>query len=113
MIRFFDILFSFFGLFFSPVMLVLFIFGYFDTGNPIFCQERVGKAKKPFRLVKSRSMHVNAPSMATHLVKASSITPFGRFLRKSKLDVLLQLWNVLLGNMSMVGPCPNYLTKKN
>ena len=82
------------------------VFGCFDTGSPIFRQERVGKGKQPFRLMKFRSMHVNAPSVATHLASASSITPFGSFLRKSKLDELPQLWNVFVGDMSLVGPRP-------
>ena len=113
MTRIFDILFSFLGLvILSPILIVLMIIGYFDTGSPIFRQERVGKGKRPFRLVKFRSMHVNAPSVATHLACASFITPFGSFLRKSKLDELPQLWNVLLGDMSMVGPRPNLLTQK-
>jgi O-antigen biosynthesis protein WbqP len=106
--RIFDILFSFLGLvLLSPILIVLIIIGYFDTGSPIFQQERVGKGLKPFRLVKFRSMHVNAPSVATHLANASSITPFGSFLRKSKLDELPQLWNVFVGDMSLVGPRPN------
>jgi lipopolysaccharide/colanic/teichoic acid biosynthesis glycosyltransferase len=106
--RIFDILFSFFGLvLLSPILIVLIIIGYFDTGSPIFRQERVGKGKQPFRLLKLRSMHVNAPSVATHLASASSITPFGSFLRKSKLDELPQLWNVFVGDMSFVGPRPN------
>ena len=108
MTRIFDILFSFLGLvLLSPILIVLIIIGYFDTGSPIFRQERVGKGKKPFRLMKFRSMHVNAPSVATHLANASSITPFGSFLRKSKLDELPQLWNVFVGDMSLVGPRPN------
>jgi lipopolysaccharide/colanic/teichoic acid biosynthesis glycosyltransferase len=108
MTRIFDILFSFFGLLLlSPILLVLITSGYFDTGSPIFRQERVGKGKKPFRLMKFRSMHVNAPSVATHLASASFITPFGSFLRKSKLDELPQLWNVFVGDMSLVGPRPN------
>lgn len=108
MIRFFDIIFSFVGLLLlSPLLIALFIIGFFDTGFPIFHQKRVGKRKKPFRLVKFRSMHVNSPSVATHLVSASSITTFGSFLRKSKLDELPQLWNVLIGDMSLVGPRPN------
>ena len=108
MIRFFDFIFSLIGLvLLSPIILVLLIIGYFDTGSPVFRQERVGKGKHPFRLMKFRSMHVNAPSVATHLANASSITPFGSFLRKSKLDELPQLWNVLVGDMSLVGPRPN------
>jgi lipopolysaccharide/colanic/teichoic acid biosynthesis glycosyltransferase len=91
----------------SPVLIVLMVIGYFDTGLPIFRQERVGKGKQPFSLMKFRSMHVNAPSVATHLANASSITPFGGFLRKSKLDELPQLWNVFMGDMSLVGPRPN------
>ena len=106
--RFFDILFSLLGLILlSPILIVLMIIGYFDTGSPIFRQERVGKGKQPFRLMKFRSMHVNAPSVATHLASASSITPFGSFLRRSKLDELPQLWNVFAGDMSLVGPRPN------
>jgi len=111
--RIFDILFSFFGLvLLSPILIVLMAIGYFDTGSPIFRQERVGKGKKPFRLMKFRSMHVNAPSVATHLASASSITRFGSFLRKSKLDELPQLWNVFVGDMSLVGPRPNLFNQE-
>ena len=113
MIRLFDILFSFVGLLlFSPILFVLIIIGYFDTGSPIFCQKRVGKSKKLFRLIKFRSMYVNAPSVATHLASASAITPFGIFLRKSKLDELPQLWNVFVGDMSLVGPRPNLFNQE-
>jgi lipopolysaccharide/colanic/teichoic acid biosynthesis glycosyltransferase len=112
MTRIFDITFSFVGLLFlSPIFLILFALGYFDSGSPIFRQERVGKDKRPFRLMKFRSMHVNAPSVATHLADASSITRFGGFLRKFKLDELPQLWNVLVGDMSFVGPRPNLLNQ--
>jgi O-antigen biosynthesis protein WbqP len=108
MIRLFDISFSFIGLLLlSPILVILLIIGFFDTGSPIFQQERVGRGKKPFRLIKFRSMYLNAPSVATHLASASSITPFGSFLRKSKLDELPQLWNVFIGDMSLVGPRPN------
>jgi O-antigen biosynthesis protein WbqP len=111
--RIFDILFSFFGLvLLSPILIVLMVIGYFDTGSPIFRQERLGKGKKPFRLMKFRSMDVNAPSVATHLAISSSITRFGRFLRKSKLDELPQLWNVLVGDMSLVGPRPNLFNQE-
>lgn len=108
MTRFFDFIFSFFGLLFLwPVMLVLYIIGLFDTGAPVFVQERVGKNKKPFNLYKFRTMHVNTKSVASHLASSASITKFGSFLRKSKLDELPQLVNVLFGNMSLVGPRPN------
>jgi lipopolysaccharide/colanic/teichoic acid biosynthesis glycosyltransferase len=111
--RIFDILFSFFGLvLLSPILIVLMVIGYFDTGSPIFRQERVGKGKQLFRLMKFRSMHVNAPSVATHLASASSITPFGSFLRKSKLDELPQLLNVFVGDMSLVGPRPNLFNQE-
>ncbi len=113
MTRIIDILFSFFGLvLLSPILFVLMIIGYFDTGSPIFRQERVGKGMKPFRLMKFRSMHINAPSVATHLASASSITPYGSFLRKSKLDELPQLWNVFIGDMSLVGPRPNLFNQE-
>lgn len=108
MIRFFDFIFSFFGLLFlSPILIILYIIGLFDTGSPIFKQERVGKNKQPFTLYKFRTMNVNAKSVATHLADGSQITKFGAFLRKSKLDELPQLFNVLFGDMSLVGPRPN------
>jgi O-antigen biosynthesis protein WbqP len=113
MIRLFDIMFSLIGLvILSPVFLLLIIIGYFDTGSSIFRQERVGMGMKPFRLMKFRSMNLNAPSVATHLASASSITPFGVFLRRSKLDELPQLWNVLVGDMSLVGPRPNLFNQE-
>jgi O-antigen biosynthesis protein WbqP len=108
MIRIFDFIFSFFGLLvLSPFIVILWGIGFFDTGAPIFAQERVGKHKKPFKLYKFRSMHVNTQSVATHLASQASVTKWGSFLRKSKLDELPQLFNVLLGDMSLVGPRPN------
>ncbi len=108
MTRVFDFLFSFFGiLFLSPIGIVLCIIGLFDTGSPIFVQERVGKNKKPFNLLKFRTMSVDTKSVASHLASKSSITKFGAFLRKTKLDELPQLINVLKGDMSLVGPRPN------
>ena len=108
MIRIFDIVFSILGLIIlSPIIFLLFIIGFFDTGSPIFRQERVGVNKRPFYLLKFRSMNVNTQAVATHLVQVSAITKWGSFLRKSKLDELLQLFNVLVGDMSFVGPRPN------
>jgi lipopolysaccharide/colanic/teichoic acid biosynthesis glycosyltransferase len=113
MIRFFDILFSFVGLMLlSPLISVLWIIGLFDTGSPIFAQERVGKNKQPFKLYKFRSMHVNTQSVATHLANQASVTKWGSFLRKSKLDELPQLFNVLMGTMSLVGPRPNLFNQE-
>lgn len=107
LLRFLDVLFSAFGLLFSiPVLLVLTIVGFFDTGSPVFRQVRVGRNKKPFTLVKFRTMRPDTASVASHLASASAITPFGGFLRKTKLDELPQLWNVLKGEMSLVGPRP-------
>lgn len=108
MIRFFDFIFSFFGiLFLLPIGIVLYVIGLFDTGSPIFAQERVGKNKQPFKLYKFRTMHKNTASVASHLASKSSITKFGGFLRKTKLDELPQLINVLIGDMSLVGARPN------
>jgi O-antigen biosynthesis protein WbqP len=106
-IRILDFIFSLLGLICaSPVLLVLVIIGLFDTGSPIFRQVRVGRDQKPFTLVKFRTMKRDTASVASHLANASSITPFGSFLRRSKLDELPQLWNVLKGEMSLVGPRP-------
>lgn len=113
MIRFFDVVFSFFGLLLlSPFIFILWVIGFFDTGAPIFAQERVGKHKKPFKFFKFRSMYVNTKSVATHLANSSSVTKYGAFLRKSKLDELPQLFNVLLGHMSLVGPRPSLFNQE-
>ena len=107
MIRLFDLVFAFLGLVMGfPVLLLLLLVGLFDTGSPLFRQERVGRDKKPFTLVKFRTMRKDTASVASHLASADAITPFGRFLRRTKLDELPQLWNVLKGEMSLVGPRP-------
>ncbi|WP_097460161.1 sugar transferase [Mangrovitalea sediminis] len=113
MIRVFDIVFSLLGLVFGfPVLLLLMIIGFFDTGSPLFWQERVGRHKKPFTLVKFRTMRRDTASVASHLASADAITPFGSFLRRTKLDELPQLWNVLKGEMSLVGPRPSLFNQK-
>jgi len=107
LIRFLDILFSVFGLLVAlPLMLVLVALGWFDTGSPLFRQERVGRCQRPFVLIKFRTMRPGTASVATHLAQASAVTSFGHFLRRSKLDELPQLWSVLKGEMSLVGPRP-------
>lgn len=108
MIRLFDIILSFIGLFLLlPLLFIIFIVCFFDTGSPFFFQYRYGKNKKLFRLVKFRSMKINTQSLPTHLVSKTAITRSGFLIRKFKLDELPQLWNVLIGDMSLVGPRPN------
>lgn len=107
LIRIFDFVFALLGLVFvAPIFAVIAIIGFLDTGSPIFRQERLGRDKKIFTLVKFRTMYINTASVATHLASNSSVTRFGRFLRRTKLDELPQLWNVLKGDMSLVGPRP-------
>tara|TARA_R110001583_G_scaffold18891_1_gene74683 strand:- start:168 stop:728 length:561 start_codon:yes stop_codon:yes gene_type:complete len=107
-IRSLDFLFAFVGLVFVfPILLIVTLIGCFDTGSPIFIQERVGRNKKPFKLIKFRTMSVDTKSVASHLAGSASITKFGSFLRKTKIDELPQLINVLKGDMSFVGPRPN------
>lgn len=107
MLRVLDIVFSLIGLVLClPILFIIYIFGLFDTSSPLFYQKRVGKNKQPFILVKFRTMTVGTASVASHLTSTASITKLGRFLRKSKLDELPQLWNVLKGEMSLVGPRP-------
>ncbi len=89
------------------MLLLVTIIGIFDTGAPIFVQERVGRNKRPFKLIKFRTMSVDTQSVASHLSSNSSITKLGVFLRKTKIDELPQLVNVLKGEMSLVGPRPN------
>ena len=111
--RFFDILFSLFGLIiFFPLFFLIFVIGLFDTGSPLFIQKRVGLNLESFNLIKFRTMKMNTLSSGTHLVDPSNITHFGYFLRKYKLDELLQLWNVFIGNMSLVGPRPNLVNQE-
>jgi lipopolysaccharide/colanic/teichoic acid biosynthesis glycosyltransferase len=107
MIRALDILFSLLGVLFGlPVFLVVIILSLLDHGSPFFKQSRVGKNQQLFTLVKFRTMAVGTQSVGTHLVDPSSITRLGRFLRKTKLDELPQLFSVLTGQMSLVGPRP-------
>lgn len=108
MIRLIDFIAAFLGLLFLwPILFIVTIIGLFDTGSPIFIQTRVGKHKKPFALIKFRTMSKDTASVASHLASNAAITKFGGFLRKTKIDELPQLINVLKGEMSLVGPRPN------
>ena len=107
MIRIFDFLFSLIGLvFLSPLLILLFFIGLFDNGSPLFIQSRVGYNLKFFSLIKFRTMPVGVRSAGTHLIKNIKLSSFGYFLRTTKLDEIPQLLNVLLGDMSLVGPRP-------
>ena len=111
--RLFDFIASLCGLLlFWPVLLIVTIIGMFDTGSPIFVQERVGRNKKPFKLIKFRTMSVETKSVASHLASNASITKLGNFLRKTKIDELPQLINVVKGEMSLVGPRPNLFNQE-
>ena len=113
MIRFFDLVFSFLSLiFFSPLLAVLLIFGAYNFKHPIFVQTRMGLKQKSFNLFKFRSMQLNTPSKATHLIDKNAISRYGFLIRKCKLDEIPQLINVLLGDMSLVGPRPCLFSQK-
>ncbi len=77
-----------------------------SPGCPLFWQTRIGKGQRPFRLLKLRTMVSGTGDWASHQVPPEKITKLGRFLRKTKLDELPQIWNILIGNMSFVGPRP-------
>ena len=113
MTRVLDFFFSLFGIFIlSPLLILLLILGLIDNGSPIFKQLRVGIHQKPFILIKFRTMPLSTKSAATHLVKNLKLSFFSIFLRKTKLDEIPQLWNVLIGQMSLVGPRPCLLNQK-
>jgi O-antigen biosynthesis protein WbqP len=107
LIRLFDILLALLGLGFGiPIFLAITILLFFDTKRPFFLQTRLGRGGNEFILIKFRTMRPSTEDIATHLVSPSAVTYFGHFLRRAKLDELPQLWNVLMGDMSLVGPRP-------
>jgi lipopolysaccharide/colanic/teichoic acid biosynthesis glycosyltransferase len=113
MIRLFDFFLSLFSiLVLSPLLVLLWIIGLLNNGSPLFMQTRVGRYKKPFILIKFRTMPLSTKSVATHLVKNLNLNYFYRFLRKTRLDEIPQLWNVLTGEMSLVGPRPCLFNQK-
>jgi len=106
--RMFDLVVAAIGLIvLSPLLLIIVLVVRFTSPGPgIFSQIRVGRHGEPFRCHKLRTMYAGTPSVPTHDVAASHVTKAGRFLRRTKLDELPQLWNVLKGEMSFVGPRP-------
>jgi O-antigen biosynthesis protein WbqP len=107
LLRSLDILISVSGIILSlPIMMTILVVGYFYNGSPLFFQQRIGKNQRLFTLIKFRTMVLQTGSVGTHLVDSASVTGLGQFLRKTKLDELPQLFNVLHGTMSLVGPRP-------
>ena len=106
--RLFDIIASASGLIFlSPVFLILIYLIRKNLGEPVFfTQERPGKDGKPFKMIKFRSMRDAVDKDGNPLPDSERLTPFGKKLRAASLDELPELWNVLKGNMSLVGPRP-------
>ena len=94
----------------SPVLLLVMLLIWRQDGHsPLYMGRRVGKGMRPFRMVKLRSMTVGADKTGVASTSATDarITPMGHFVRRTKLDEVMQLWNVLKGDMSLVGPRPN------
>ena len=91
-----------------PVAVVAVAVRLTSAGPALYWSDRVGRGNKIFKMPKFRSMRVGTPAVATHLLAdaRSHLTPIGSFLRKSSLDELPQLWSILVGDMSCVGPRP-------
>lgn len=91
-----------------PIALIALAIRLTSAGPAVYWSNRVGRDNKIFRMPKFRSMRMDTPAVATHLLQNPEqyITPVGKFLRKTSLDELPQLWSILVGDMSFVGPRP-------
>lgn len=108
--RLFDLLLALFAalVLTLPVLFVAILVRLTSPGPALYWSDRVGRHNRIFRMPKFRSMRIGTPAVATHLLKDPKVylTPIGSFLRKSSLDELPQLWSILVGDMSFVGPRP-------
>ncbi len=108
--RFFDIILSatLLVVFTLPIVLIVVAIRLTSAGSVIYYSDRVGRNNQIFHMPKFRTMRVETPAIATHLMENPEVylTPIGAFLRKSSLDELPQLWSILIGDMSVVGPRP-------
>lgn len=108
--RLFDLGLALFSLLFLmlPILLVAILVRFTSAGPILYWSDRVGKNNKIFKMPKFRTMRVDTPAVATHLLPDPKqfLTPIGSFLRKSSLDELPQLWSIIKGDMSFVGPRP-------
>ncbi len=110
--RLYDVIISLTLIFlFLPLLVLIFIICFLESGKPIYTQIRIGKNQKAFKIIKFRTMLLDTPSLSTHLISKGSVTNFGKFIRKFKLDELPQLINVIKGEMSLVGPRPCLLNQ--
>jgi len=91
-----------------PIALIALAVRLSSPGPALYWSDRMGKGNRLFKMPKFRSMHVDTPAVATHLLTNpdACLTPIGAFLRKTSLDELPQLWSILTGDMSFVGPRP-------
>ena len=99
-------------IFFLPIIIIFIILKFFYKASPIYISRRIGKNNKIFLMPKFRTMIENAPQVATNKISPKYVTKFGKFLRKFSLDELPQLFSVLLGVMSFVGPRPALFNQK-
>lgn len=108
--RFFDLVLAALAILLLTPLLVSLVLAVRMTspGPAVYWSDRVGRSNRIFRMPKFRSMRIDTPAVATHLLEnpAAWLTPIGSFLRKTSLDELPQLWSILVGDMSFVGPRP-------